>query len=816
MPDGAIHPSRQELTSFGQGKLPEAASAAVVQHLETCLVCQQSLDSLPPDPFEAKVRAAKPGGSFFPPGPSPTQPGGAPRVAKASAASPGPPADLPPELASHAKYRFLRELGRGGMGVVYQAVQTLMGRTVAVKVINPSVLAHPDALPRFQAEVKAAARLDHPHIVRAHDAEQVGDLHLLVMEFVQGMSLAERVEHTGPLPIANACHYMRQAALGLQHAFEQGMVHRDIKPQNLMVTPRCQVKILDFGLARLQGATGKALTESGSFMGTPEYVSPEQATDARSADTRSDIYSLGCTLYFLLTGHPPFEEDTVVKLVLAQIEKEPVPLREVRPEVPAELSAVVARMLAKDPVQRYQSPIEVAQALAVFCQAGPKAVTAAAAPPLDRGLSLPGRGTVLPSDTSRMGAPGPESPQPEQQPDRSENAAEISPWASIATGASHEPGTSQRLPALAVYPNRLKTLFLAAALTLAVAVVVRIATDVPVGKEVVQMPPEEKKPAVPAQPPEARKGPEDTAWLKEVAALPAEQQVAGVRAKLQERNPGFDAELKPRIENGVVVELAFPTDAVGDISPVRALSGLQELNLMAVNRQSKLADLRPLQGMKLTMLNLSFCRQVGDLSPLRGMALTWLGLFECGQVRDLTPLQGMPLTHLDLGGCHLQMHDLIPLRGMRLRYLNLQGFDRISDLTPLQGMPLVELGLWGIPELGDLAPLRDMPLRCLWLHNSGAQDLTPLEGMQLESISVSPNKIRRGMDILRKMKSLQTIKVDPINYPAAEFWKKYDAGEFADRPSAVPQKMLTPMAPAAGPDGMQLAIARGVNFVTSQ
>src|SRR5262249_55003635 len=158
-----------------------------------------------------------------------------PSVLKNAAASPTPPADLPPELANYAKYRFVRELGRGGMGVVYQAVQTLMGRTVAVKVINPSVLAHPDALPRFQGEVKAAAKLDHPHIVRAHDADQVGNLHLLVMEFVEGQSLADLVQQKGPQPIAYACHYVRQAALGLEHAFEQGMVHRDIKPQNLMV-----------------------------------------------------------------------------------------------------------------------------------------------------------------------------------------------------------------------------------------------------------------------------------------------------------------------------------------------------------------------------------------------------------------------------------------------------------------------------------------------------------------------------------------------------------------------------------------------------
>ena len=152
------------------------------------------------------------------------------------------------------------------------------------------------------------------------------------------------------------------------------MVHRDIKPQNLMVAPRSVVKVLDFGLARLRSErTGKpGLTQADSFMGTPEYVAPEQATDARTADTRADIYSLGCTLYALLTGRPPFQEDTLVKLVLAHIEKEPHPLHELRPEVPAELSAVVAKMLAKDPAQRYQRPVGVAQALMPLIKAGGK------------------------------------------------------------------------------------------------------------------------------------------------------------------------------------------------------------------------------------------------------------------------------------------------------------------------------------------------------------------------------------------------------------------------------------------------------------
>jgi serine/threonine protein kinase len=422
MPDAATHPSPQDLAAFGSGKLSDDAALAIASHLEDCLACRRAVESAASDSFVVEVRAAKPGGSSLPPGVSPAAMGAGQSVPEAQAAS--PPENVPPELANHPKYRIVRELGRGGMGVVYQAVQTLMERTVAVKVINPSVLEHRDALARFRAEAKTAAKLDHANIVRAYDADQVGGLHLLVMEFVQGMSLADLVSHKGPLPIAHACHFVRQAALGLQHAFEQGMVHRDIKPQNLMITSKGVVKILDFGLARLRSERGKGggLTDVNSFMGTPEYVSPEQATDARTADIRADLYSLGCTLYFLLTGGPPFREDTVVKMVLAQIEKEPTPVQELRADVPAELSAVVARLLAKDPAQRYQTPIELAQALVPSIKAGAKASTAAPAsspPP----VASPATGTLTGGDTSKMPEarkeqtdkrPAPAAPAPEK------------------------------------------------------------------------------------------------------------------------------------------------------------------------------------------------------------------------------------------------------------------------------------------------------------------------------------------------------------------------------------------------------------------
>jgi len=230
--------------------------------------------------------------------------------------------------------------------------------------------------------------------VTAYDAEQAGDTHFLVMEYVEGVSLDRLVADVAPLSVADACDCVRQAALGLQHAFERGLVHRDVKPANLIRTPQGQVKVLDFGLARLGDEAGP-LTGSGQLMGTPDFLAPEQADDARSADVRADVYSLGCTLYFLLTGAPPFPDGGVWQKLKAHAEQAPPPVTARRPDVPPELAGVLDRMLAKDPARRHQTPAEVAAALAPFTKATRPAAPTVAEPATDRGPPAPpgdGRG----------------------------------------------------------------------------------------------------------------------------------------------------------------------------------------------------------------------------------------------------------------------------------------------------------------------------------------------------------------------------------------------------------------------------------------
>jgi serine/threonine protein kinase len=355
------HPSLERLAAFDRGRLSPTDWEEVERHLTTCDVCCQQLESLPDDMLLQLMRAAA-----CPARDTPSRRDDSTGVSIGAGAE----AEVPPELIGHPRYRVLEFLGAGGMGTVFKAQHLLMDRTVALKVIHNSLMARPEAVERFRLEVKAAARLAHPNIVTAHDAEQVGDVHFLVMEYVEGSNLDRVVAARGPLPVELACHLVQQAAQGLQHAHERGMIHRDIKPGNLLLTSDGQVKVTDFGLARLT-STADRQTPFGVLVGTPDYIAPEQARNARQADIRADIYSLGCTLHYLLAGRPPFEGESLTEKLLAHQTQSPGALSDARADVAPELAAVVRRMLAKDPADRYQTPGEVAQTLAPFVQNAP-------------------------------------------------------------------------------------------------------------------------------------------------------------------------------------------------------------------------------------------------------------------------------------------------------------------------------------------------------------------------------------------------------------------------------------------------------------
>jgi CheY-like chemotaxis protein len=266
-------------------------------------------------------------------------------------------------------YQVLDRLGAGGMGTVYKARHRVMKRVVAIKVLSREVGQSPKLVQRFQREVEAVARLSHPNIVMAHDADESEVGHFLVMEFVDGKDLASTVQGRGPLPIPEAVACILQAARALDYAHGQGIIHRDIKPANLLRDVSGVVKVADLGLARFSDTLGKprdevgALTQAGTIMGTVDFMSPEQALGLTDIDHRTDIYSLGCTLYFLVTGQAPYDAPTMMATLLKHREAAIPSLRATRSEVPPALDVVFQRMLAKKPADRFASMADVVHAL---------------------------------------------------------------------------------------------------------------------------------------------------------------------------------------------------------------------------------------------------------------------------------------------------------------------------------------------------------------------------------------------------------------------------------------------------------------------
>lgn len=269
------------------------------------------------------------------------------------------------------RYRLLSLLGAGEMSAVFLARHAVMERHVAIKVLPGNKVHDTSYLARFYREAKAVSSLNHPNIVRAFDVDKqidgVNELHYLVMEFVEGQNLEKYVQERGQLSAAQAADVIRQAAAGLGHAHQAGMMHRDVKPQNFVMDIRGQVKLLDLGLAKFfkQETNEESLTlkHDEKVLGTADFLAPEQAVDSHNVDLRADIYSLGCTFYFALAGHAPFTEGTLVQRLLAHQTRKPTSMGTLRPDVPAGLIAILERMMAKKPADRYQSMAEVEEAL---------------------------------------------------------------------------------------------------------------------------------------------------------------------------------------------------------------------------------------------------------------------------------------------------------------------------------------------------------------------------------------------------------------------------------------------------------------------
>ncbi len=403
----------------------------------------------------------------------------------------------------------------------------------------------------------------------AYDADEVHGTHFFSMEYVEGQDLARFVVKHGPLPWGQACDYIRQAALGLQHAHECGLVHRDIKPHNLLLTARGGVvKIMDMGLARLDhvsedSATSGTMTREGTVMGTLDYIAPEQALNSHAVDIRADLYSLGCTLFFLLTGRVPFAGGTATQKLLRHQLEAPPPLTRFRPDLSAELAAVVVRLLAKRPEDRYGTPAELAAALSV----------------LNGGASLFPVGAG--ERTTALDAP----------------AGNAAPTEDLATAALDFRPTAESVEASRTEPRQRRRAEKRLLLALAVGVLLLASA---VGMLIVRgrSNPSPKGSGVG----DKTAGPKEDAasaserWRRAVAEMLAEDQVEAVARELKKRNAGFDGLMNPTYKNGFVVGLSFSTRKIKDLSPLSALRSLTEVTISGQGDEGQALDLLALKG----------------------------------------------------------------------------------------------------------------------------------------------------------------------------------------------------------------------------
>jgi hypothetical protein len=663
----------------------------------------------------------------------------------------------------------LEILGRGGMGVVFRAYDPALDREVALKAMRADTAVSPQAGQRFVREARAAAGIAHDHVIHINHVGEENGVPFLVMPLLRGETLAQRLQRCKHIPLREVLRIGREVAEGLAAAHQRNLIHRDIKPGNIWLEAHLparaswtadepaaeseggRVKVLDFGLAR--PADDTPVTLEGNTVGTPAYMAPEQARGER-VDGRCDLFSLGCVLYHLATGVSPFHRPSQAEMHAALLTETVLPPHELNPGVPPELSELVMRLLAKEPEGRPSSADTVVgllrnlewklvlQTEAVptveFNTPGPERAVAPGQATPEHKPEAPARGIAIKVMLAAAAAgalvllvagmvlywPTADGTVRIEINDPDLKVA-LDNGGFIITGAEKNniilaPGKH------ALHVKRGDLEFDTDKFVLKKGDTVTLRVEVLKGK--VQVVQDEK---VIGERPLVR----DT-WPEQVAGLPAEKQVEAVAAKLKERNPGFDGQVTPKIEGGVVTELWFGTDDVTDISPVRALTGLRLLACAGSARgKGQLADLAPLADLHLTVLSCP-CTKVSDLSPLRGMKLTRL---DCTSTRvsDLTPLVDMPLTLLFVADTPVS--DLSPLKGVPLTLLAC-GSSKVSDLAPLVGMKLTHFGCEHT-NVSDLSPLKGMPLIQLGCSVTRVSDLSPLVGMKLTLLDCTSTKV---------------------------------------------------------------------------
>lgn len=564
------------------------------------------------------------------------------------------PALGPNELGRLGQYRVLNVLGQGGMGMVFQAEDLRLQRTVALKVMLPEMARRAEAHDRFLREARATAAIEHDHIVTIFQVDEANGVPFLAMQLLKGMSLEDylkKAQQTGkPLSLKQVLKLGREIAKGLQAAHERGLIHRDIKPANIWLDAGSggRVKILDFGLAR--GAGDTQLTQSGMIVGTAAYMAPEQARGEK-VDARADLYSLGCVLYRLCTGRVPFDKTDLIALLMAAASETPTPVRELNPQVPAELAELIDRLLAKQPEDRPAPARQVADSLAK----------------IERHIRTVEDTTEPEMPSIRLRDNG--SPTIQVAPRRRRWLGLVAVALLLAGGlaggiaylAGNRPGQATPFTQQAAMsvPETAKSL-----------------------PEATNRVPEPTKPIpIPVEP-------SFEEWLAGVPKLPLDAQIKEVARKLEALNRGFDGrQMEAHISGDHLEAVTLCTDQVTDLRPLRALTGLRSLTCNGSSAgRGKLKDLTNLQGLQLTRLSCGN-NPIEDLAPLRGLPLTYLDI-QATKVCDLAPLALLLLKGLVVSNCPIA--DLAPIRGLTLEALGCKGLSP-DVLATLKGLPLKQI-----------------------------------------------------------------------------------------------------------------------------
>jgi serine/threonine protein kinase len=636
-------------------------------------------------------------------------------------------------------------LGGGGMGHVFRAIHRRMKRVVAIKILPRESMRKRDAVSRFEREVEAAARLTHPNIVAAYDADEAKGVHFLVMEYVDGADLHRTVKDHGPLSVADAVSMMRQAARALAYAHRSGVVHRDIKPHNLLRDAEGTVKVLDMGLARLtegdsrgesagvaavaasETVAAASITQDGQFVGTADYAPPEQIQDTAHTDGRADLYSLGCTLFFVLSGRPMFGGTTMREKLLHHLFTGAPSLKEARPDAPDELEAIFRRLVEKSADRRYRNAEELLAAL-----------------------------DKLPRDTPSAVAPRPHLAPEDLESSREEEFLRFLNGVNRDEPAgSTQPGGSTTPPSI----DRTTTSVNAATdagtggrwrIGVGIAVAVALLLVVIGAAARSRRPrPEAESPSVavegetPAEDPAETPIPEVAQTKPRTAHLDdpnlyvnsMEQMLHGmapqarydkVRKELIRLNPGLD-ESSIRIDGnheGDRVQLRSAN--LKDLRPIAALPDLRVLNASGSETEPG---------------------SLSDLEPLRRRRLYSVTLMRNPDLVDFGPLEGMPLGHVD--AAYSGLRNLLFLKQSPIKQIQIQG-TAVVDLTPLAGMNLQSLDLRSTP-VDDLKPL--------------------LKVSSLEQLRADQKLVRRTpIDVLAKIPGLQ--RINDQARPAANLFKK--------------------------------------------